>query len=145
VRCSGCSGRHRLCSESSAPGAPFAAGGARQQRDEELLAGIRPCANPAGCAAINGSANRLAKAADYGHPVKVHDHSRRPVNAFTLPGGQLLFLFRPHRQGARRQRGGGRAGHEMGHAVHYHSMKALPASTAFNQLLRVMTGDIRAR
>ncbi len=36
----------------------------------QLIAGHQICTNPAGLAAINGLADRLAKAADYGHPVK---------------------------------------------------------------------------
>jgi len=59
----------------------------------ELVAGHQLCTNPAGLAAINGLANRLAKAADYGHPVKVTIIRGGPINAFTLPGGFLYVNY----------------------------------------------------
>jgi Zn-dependent protease with chaperone function len=107
---------------------------------KEIVAGHPICTSPAGLAAINGLANRLAKAADYGHPVKVTIIRGGPVNAFTLPGGQLLFfsdLIDKARDG---NEVAGVLAHEMGHAVHYHSMKGLARQYGFNQLLRLMTG-----
>jgi beta-barrel assembly-enhancing protease len=107
---------------------------------KEIIAGHQTCTNPAGLAAINGLANRLAKAADYGHPVKVTIIRGGPVNAFTLPGGQLLFFSDLIDKAHDRNEVAGVVAHEMGHAVHYHSMKALARQYGFNQLLRVMTG-----
>ena len=107
---------------------------------KELVAGHQLCTNAAGLTAINGLANRLAKAADYGHPVKVTIIRGGPINAFTLPGGQLLFysdLIDKARDG---NEVAGVLAHEMGHAVHYHSMKGLARQYGLNQLLRLMTG-----
>jgi Zn-dependent protease with chaperone function len=106
----------------------------------ELIAGHQTCTNAAGLAAINGLANRLSKAADYGHPVKVTVIRGGPVNAFTLPGGQLLFFSDLIDKAHDGNEVAGVLAHEMGHAVHYHSMKALAREYGYNQLLRVMTG-----
>ena len=75
------------------------------------LTGEQPlCQGRAGLAAINGLATRLAKAADYPHPVSVRIVKGGPVNAFTLPGGILVFYSDLIDLDARRQRGGRRAG-----------------------------------
>lgn len=106
----------------------------------ELVAGHPLCTNKAGLAAINSLANRLAKAADYDHPVKVTIIRGGPVNAFTLPGGQLLFysdLIDKARDG---NEVAGVLAHEIGHAVHYHSMKGLARQYGLDQLLRLITG-----
>src|SRR5262249_27412782 len=76
-------------------------------------------------AAINGLANRLAKAADYPHPVTVHVIQGGPVNAFTLPGGILVFysdLITEAKDGAQVA---GVLAHEIGHVVHYHPTMGL--------------------
>src|SRR4029077_1243735 len=87
---------------------------------KEVIAGHQLCAGPAGLAAINGLANRLAKAADYGHPVKVTIIRGGPVNAFTLPGGQLLFfselIDKAHDRNELAGVGGATRGRAGGHA-----------------------------
>jgi Zn-dependent protease with chaperone function len=107
---------------------------------KELVAGHQLCTNPAGLAAINGLANRLAKAADYGHPVKVTIIRGGPMNAFTLPGGQVVFYSDLIDKAHNGNEVAGVLAHEMGHAVHYHSMKGLARQYGLNQLLRLMTG-----
>ena len=51
----------------------------------------RSATGSAGLAAINDLANRLAKAADYPHRSPCTIVEGGPVNAFTLPGGILVF------------------------------------------------------
>jgi Zn-dependent protease with chaperone function len=106
----------------------------------QITEGHQLCTNAAGLAAINGLANRLAKAADYGHPVKVTIVRGGPVNAFTLPGGQMLFFSDLIDKARNGNEVAGVLAHELGHAVHYHSIKGLARQYGFNQLLRVMTG-----
>ncbi len=107
----------------------------------EDLTGDQPlCQGRAGLAAINGLATRLAKAADYPHPVSVRIVKGGPVNAFTLPGGILVFysdLIDLARDGDELA---GVLAHEMGHVTHYHAIKGLARQFGVEQLLKSMTG-----
>ena len=59
---------------------------------------------------MNGLANGLAEAADYPHEITVHVVEGGPVNAFTLPGGILVFYSDLIDQAKDRNAGGRRAG-----------------------------------
>lgn len=98
------------------------------------------CQGRAGLAAINGLAGRLAKAADYPHPVSVRIVKGGPVNAYTLPGGILVFysdLIDLARDGNELA---GVLAHEMGHVAHHHAIKGLVRQFGVDQLLKAMTG-----
>jgi beta-barrel assembly-enhancing protease len=105
------------------------------------ITGQQPlCQGRAGLEAINGLANRLAKAADYPHPVTVRIVKGGPVNAFTLPGGILIFysdLIDKARDG---NEVAGVLAHEMGHVTHHHAIKGLARQYGMDQLLKSMTG-----
>jgi Zn-dependent protease with chaperone function len=105
------------------------------------LVGQQPlCTGRAGLAAINDLANRLARAADYPHPIEVKVVKGGPVNAFTLPGGILVFysdLIDKARDG---NEVAGVLAHEMGHVVHYHAIQGLARQYGMDQLLKSMTG-----
>ena len=63
-----------------------------------------------------------------------------PVNAFTLPGGILVFysdLIDRARDG---NEVAGVLAHEMGHVMHYHAIKGLARQYGMDQLLKSMTG-----
>ena len=63
-----------------------------------------------------------------------------PVNAFTLPGGILVFysdLIDLARDGDELA---GVLAHEMGHVTHYHAIKGLARQFGVEQLLKSMTG-----
>lgn len=98
------------------------------------------CQGRAGLAAINGLATRLAKAADYPHPVSVRIVKGGPVNAYTLPGGILVFysdLIDLARDG---NEVAGVLAHEMGHVAHHHAIQGLVRQFGVEQLLKAMTG-----
>ena len=98
------------------------------------------CQGRAGMAAINGLAIRLAKAADYPHPVSVRIVKGGPVNAYTLPGGILVFysdLIDLARDG---NEVAGVLAHEVGHVAHHHAIKGLVRQLGVEQLLKAMTG-----
>lgn len=105
------------------------------------LTGSQPlCTGRDGLAAINGLANRLAKAGNYPHPVQVRIVKGGPVNAYTLPGGILVFysdLIDLARDG---NEVAGVLAHEMGHVTHYHAIKGLARQYGMDQLLKSMTG-----
>jgi len=105
------------------------------------LVGKQPlCQGSAGLFAITVLANRLAKAADYPHPIELRVVKGGPVNAFTLPGGILIFysdLIDKARDG---NEVAGVLAHEIGHVVHYHAIKGLARQYGVEQLLKAMTG-----
>jgi Zn-dependent protease with chaperone function len=106
---------------------------------DDLIGEQKQCYG-AGLAVINRLANRLAKAADYPHPIEVKIVKGGPVNAFTLPGGILVFysdLIDKARDG---NEVAGVLAHEMGHVVHYHAIKGLARQYGMDQLLKSMTG-----
>jgi beta-barrel assembly-enhancing protease len=105
------------------------------------LIGQQPlCQGRAGLAAINGLATRLAEAADYPHPVEVRVVKGGPVNAFTLPGGILVFYSDLIDRARNGNEVAGVLAHEMGHVTHHHAIKGLARQFGIDQLLKAMTG-----
>ena len=107
---------------------------------DEVTASAVECRGEKGLQAINALANRLAEAGGYKHPVQVTVVEGGPVNAFTLPGGYLVFygdLIDQARDGAEVA---GVLAHEIGHVVHYHSIKALARQYGVDLLLKVVSG-----
>ncbi len=107
---------------------------------DELIGEKVLCRGEQGLAAINDFANRLAKASNYDHPVTVHIVKGGPVNAFTLPGGVLVFYSDLIDQAKDSAQVAGVLAHEIGHVVHYHPMKGLARQYGTDLLLRLLTG-----
>lgn len=107
---------------------------------EELTAGKDECHDKAGLAAINGLANRLAGAAEYPHAITVHVIKGGPVNAFTLPGGILVFNSDLIDQAKGSSQVAGVMAHEIGHVVHHHPMKGLARQYGVELLLKLVSG-----
>ena len=91
----------------------------------ELLAGHTLCTGQEGLAAINGLANRLARTGELGHPVEVAIVRGGPVNAFTLPGGYLVFYSKLIDDAKDGEEVAGVLAHEIGHAINEHPIKGL--------------------
>lgn len=107
---------------------------------DQLVAGHTLCTGEAGLAAINNLANRLARAADYKRPITVEIVKGGPINAFTLPGGRLIFysdLINGAKDGSQVA---GVLAHEIGHVVHDHAIKGLVRQYGLNTLLGLLTG-----
>ncbi len=107
---------------------------------DSLVAGHVMCTGEEGLAAINGLANRLARAAGHKRPVTVEIVKGGPVNAFTLPGDRMIFysdLIDGAKDGSQVA---GVLAHEMGHVVHDHPIKGLVRQYGINTLLGLLTG-----
>jgi Zn-dependent protease with chaperone function len=107
---------------------------------EELTADKDECHGKAGLAAINGLANRLARAADFPHKITVHVIEGGPVNAFTLPGGILVFYSDLIDQAKDSSQVAGVMAHEIGHAVHYHPTKGLVRQYGIELMVKLVSG-----
>jgi beta-barrel assembly-enhancing protease len=106
----------------------------------EIVRGRTLCTGADGLAAINGLANRLARAGDLGHPVEMTVVKGGPVNAFTLPGGYLVFYSQLIDEAKDGEEVAGVLAHEIGHAVNEHPIKGLTRQYGVNLLLSLLTG-----
>jgi beta-barrel assembly-enhancing protease len=105
------------------------------------MVGQRPlCQGKEGLNAINAFANRLATEAGYDHPVSVRVVKGGPVNAFTLPGGILVFYSDLIDRAKDGNELGGVIAHEMGHVVHYHPIQGIARQYGIEQILKAITG-----
>lgn len=98
------------------------------------------CHGKAGLRALNDFANRLGKAAGYPHEITVHVMEGGPVNAFTLPGGILVFFSDLIEQAKDSSQVAGVMAHEIGHVVHYHPMKGLARQYGIDLLVKLVSG-----
>lgn len=107
---------------------------------DELTADKELCHGEAGLKALNGLANRLAEAAGYPHEIAVHVVEGGPVNAFTLPGGILVFYSDLIEQAKDSSQVAGVLAHEIGHVVHYHPTKGLVRQYGIDLLTKLVSG-----
>jgi Zn-dependent protease with chaperone function len=107
---------------------------------EELVADKDQCHGERGLAAINELANELARAAGYEHEVTVHIIEGGPVNAFTLPGGILVFYSDLIEQAKNSSQVAGVLAHEIGHVVHHHPIKGIARQYGIELLAKLVSG-----
>jgi predicted Zn-dependent protease len=107
---------------------------------DELLADKEECHGEAGLEALSSLANRLAKAAGYEHEIQIHVVAGGPVNAFTLPGGILVFYSDLIDQAKDSTQVAGVMAHEIGHVVHYHPVKGLVRAYGLDLLVKLVGG-----
>jgi beta-barrel assembly-enhancing protease len=107
---------------------------------EELVADKDQCHGARGLMAINDLANRLAREAGYKHEVTVHIIEGGPVNAFTLPGGILIFYSDLIEQAANSSQVAGVLAHEIGHVAHHHPIKGIARQYGVSLLAKLVSG-----
>jgi beta-barrel assembly-enhancing protease len=111
----------------------------REVRDE-LVAGRILCKGKAGLEAVNGLANRLARAGGYAQRITVEIIKGGPVNAFTLPGGIMILYSDLIADAADGEEVAGVIAHEVGHTVNYHPIKGVAREFGLDLLLKQLTG-----
>jgi Zn-dependent protease with chaperone function len=107
---------------------------------EELVADKDVCHGTRGLEAINTLANDLAQAAGYEHEIVVHVIEGGPVNAFTLPGGILVFYSDLIDQAKNSSQVAGVLAHEIGHVVHHHPIKGIARQYGIDLLAKLVSG-----
>jgi Zn-dependent protease with chaperone function len=106
----------------------------------QMVAGRALCRGREGSEAINLFASRLAAEAEYDHPISVRVVKGGPVNAFTLPGGILVFYSDLIDRAKDGNELGGVIAHEMGHVVRYHPIQGIARQYGIEQILKAVTG-----
>ncbi len=107
-----------------------------------VASGGRYCSDEDGLAALQRLMDRLAADLPDPPPAKVVVANTRLVNAFALPGGIMVFTRGLIREAGSADEIAGIAAHELGHAAHDHSTRALYRSLAVALLVGVLLGDL---
>ena len=104
--------------------------------------GGRYCSNAEGLDALRRLVERLGADLENRPTVHVAVVNFRPVNAFALPGGIMVFTRGLLDEAASAEEVAGVAAHELGHLAHDHSTRALYRSFAVSLLVGVLFGDL---
>ncbi len=113
----------------------------RSGLDETGLAPLRICDNTAGIIALNRLRFKLEEQADLPYPLTVHVLDYDMVNAFALPGGQIVF-FRGLIDAAQTpEEIASVFAHEMGHVVHRDPTRIALRSVGSIGVLGLLFGD----
>ena len=100
------------------------------------------CSNEEGLDALRRLVERLGADLEDRPAVHVAVVNFRPVNAFALPGGIMVFTRGLIDEAGSAEEIAGIAAHELGHLAHDHSTRALYRSFAVALLIGVLFGDL---
>jgi len=113
----------------------------RRALDQSRNGGLAQCTNPAGIRALDKMAVRLAENANIPYDLRLHVLDHKMVNAFALPGGQIV-LFNGLLQNARSpEEVAGVLGHEMGHLARRDPTRLALRSAGSVGVLGLLLGD----
>ena len=102
----------------------------------------RRCVQPAGMAALDRLATRLAAAGGLAETPRVTVLNSPVVNAFALPGERILLLSGIIDRAEGSSTIAGILGHEMGHVAHHDPTEALVRNAGMGLLIGVAMGDL---
>ncbi len=103
---------------------------------------LRTCYTPAGRAALNRLARRLADAADLAPPPRIVVLDSPILNALALPGNRVLVLRGLLDKAPGPDALAGVLGHEFGHIAHRDPMEAAIRQSGLSILIGLLVGDI---
>lgn len=100
------------------------------------------CSSPDGDRVLEALTARLLAQTDYDGPVTVRVVASPVVNAFALPGGQILLFqglldFAPDSEAV-----AGVLAHEIGHILHRHPMEVFLKNVGAGALIGLLFGDV---
>ncbi len=104
--------------------------------------GGRYCSDPEGLGALQRLVERLGADLENRPTVHLAVANVRPVNAFALPGGIMVFTRALLDEAESPEEIAGIAAHELGHLAHDHSTRALYRSFVVSLLVGVLLGDL---
>jgi len=99
------------------------------------------CSTPAGEAALRHLKDRLEAGWREGRPIHLRVADSSEVNAFTLPGGQIVVLRGLLENAESPEELAGVIAHEMGHERHHHPMRGLIRALGFQVVGTLVTGS----
>lgn len=100
------------------------------------------CSSPDGDRALKALTDRLMAVTEHDGPVTVRVVDTPVVNAFALPGGQILLFeglldFAPDSEAV-----AGVLAHEIGHVLHRHPMEVFLKNVGSGALIGLLLGDV---
>ncbi|TWT14023.1 M48 family metallopeptidase [Reyranella sp. CPCC 100927] len=101
---------------------------------------MRKCTSAEGQEALQKLIDRLQQVSTYGRRIDVTVVQNPIVNAFAVPGGRLIVFSGLIDKASGPEEVAGVIAHEVGHVVHFHSMKGLLRAYGFDMMLKLVTG-----
>ncbi len=99
------------------------------------------CDNRAGRAALDRLVRRLRATVSTPYKIRVRVLDTPMVNAFAVPGGQVILLRGLIAKAKTAEEVAGVLAHEMGHVIERHPLEALVRAVGLSFLLTALTGD----
>ncbi len=100
------------------------------------------CSSPEGDAALQALTERFSEQLELPFPLTVRVVQSSLVNAFTLPGGQILLLSELLDFAESPEEVAGVLAHEIGHSLHRHPMEVFVKNVGSATLIGFLLGDV---
>ncbi|MGO4683951.1 M48 family metallopeptidase [Hyphomicrobium sp. 2TAF46] len=107
---------------------------------ESMTEGHKECIDPAGLAALKRLTDRLSQGAPANVPFNVHVYDWSLMNAFAVPGGQIVLTKGLLDKSQSPDETAGVLAHEMGHGIEMHPEAAIIRGIGLGATLEVMLG-----
>jgi Zn-dependent protease with chaperone function len=107
---------------------------------DAMTGDMHKCTGVEGKQALQKLIDRLQQASTYERRIDVTVVQNPVVNAFAVPGGRLIVFSGLIDKASGPEEVAGVLAHEMGHVIHYHSMKGLLRAYGFDMLMKLVTG-----
>ncbi|MBY0559943.1 M48 family metallopeptidase [Hyphomicrobium sp.] len=106
-----------------------------------MTKGHKECVDPAGLAALTRLTERLSKGASGSVPFHIHVYDWPLMNAFAVPGGQIVLTSGLLDKSESPDEAAGVLAHEMGHGIELHPESAIIRGVGLGATLEVMLGN----
>jgi len=106
-----------------------------------MTKGHKECVDPAGLAALTQLTERLSKGVPGGVPFHVHVYDWPLMNAFAVPGSQIVLTSGLLDKSETPDEAAGVLAHEMGHGIELHPESAIIRGVGLGATLEVMLGN----
>ena len=107
---------------------------------ESMTADYKECVDPAGLAALKQLSARLSTGAPAGTTFNIHVYDWPLMNAFAVPGGQIVLTRGLLDSAESPDEVAGVLAHEMGHGIEMHPEAAIIRGVGFGAALQIMLG-----
>ncbi|MFT3731340.1 MAG: M48 family metallopeptidase [Hyphomicrobium sp.] len=105
-----------------------------------MTVGYKECVDPAGLAALATLTERLSKGAPTGTPFAVHVYDWSLMNAFAVPGDEIVLTKGLLDKAQSPDEVAGVLAHEMGHGIELHPEASIIRNVGLGAALEIMVG-----